>query len=116
VVRSNVNIHVGIANCQEFTIPAGKVLFLERAVVEYSTAPGGSGGATVRVTPLGSDSFEQITVPAQVDAPALQVDGNHPRYSGSVDIGLPVTTVSNCTRGSGVTGLSTVIGYVVPAG
>ena len=114
-VQSHVDLHIGIENCQEFAIPAGKVLLLERAVVEMSTATGGSGGATVRMTPLDGAPFAQVVVPTHPAAPILQFDGNHPGYSGSVDIGIPVTAVSSCTRGADVNSLFTVIGYLVPA-
>jgi hypothetical protein len=113
-VDSHIDINVGIENCLDFTIPAGNVLYLVRAVADYNVAPGGTGGAKVGVTPLGG-SAERIAIPTAVDAPAAQFDGNHPRYTGAVDIGLPVTAVSSCTRGSGLNGTVTIMGYLVPA-
>jgi hypothetical protein len=97
-------------------IPAGMVLFAERAIVAFNVPAGQHGSALVAITPLGSGT-KSLAVPVSPGPPVDQVRGIYDGYAGAVDLGIPLTSVEACLYGggTGANGDITVLGYLVPA-
>src|SRR5215207_1679356 len=76
------------SGCEDLAaIPAGQVLFAQRAIVDFNVAPGRTGSAAIRFTPLGADTSTFVDIPAEPSAPAQQVAGIYDRYMGVVELG-----------------------------
>jgi hypothetical protein len=100
-------------------IPAGQVLFAQRAIVDFNVAPGRTGSAAIRLTPLGAASSKFIDIPAEPSAPAQQVAGIYDRYMGVIELGQPATgTPEGCFFAGSedvLRGTITLMGFLVPA-
>jgi hypothetical protein len=106
--------------CEDMqAIPAGKVLFLQRAVGDFNVVPGGTGSMALAFTPLGGTNATFIDIPNHASAPALQVAGKYDGYSGVVEVGQPTTaTPEACMFASSadiIRGKITIMGYLLPA-
>ena len=103
------------AGCEDpLPIPAGHVLFVQRAVTRFTTTNFPHVSAGVRITPLGSGPTydELVPIPTTMRANPSEVAG----YDGSVEIGLPVAATTACINFSPVSEPAsiTLIGYLVP--
>jgi len=101
------------------TIPAGTVLFVQRAIVNFNVAPGQTGSSAIRLTPLGGSSQASIDIPSHPSAPAQQVAGIYDRYMGVIEVGQPSSTTPQGCFFAGsedvLRGTITVMGFLLPA-
>jgi len=106
-------------DCHEFSpaIPAGKILFAERVIVDFNVSPGQSGGAQMYFQPLGASSPSLFTIPVYPGPPASQVSGLNDSYGGVLELGLPTSTIPEACFGSSafLAGDMRIIGYLVDA-
>lgn len=93
--------------CVPVEIPAGSILFAERAVENGVDRGRGATFARVKVTPLGQEFEQEIGIPVNKGPTYPGGDG----YSGALELGIPVTAMSAC--GSDLDEV-TIIGYLLP--
>jgi hypothetical protein len=108
------------SGCEDLAaIPAGQVLFAQRAIVDFNVAPGRTGSAAIRFTPLGAANSKFVDIPAEPSAPAQQVAGIYDRYQGVIELGQPATgTPQGCFFAGSedvLRGTIMLMGFLVPA-
>lgn len=114
-ITNQVVLDAEFEKCEAFeAVPAGMILFAERAIVSLNTRQGGRGGARIEVKPLGAAFPDRIPVPTHPSSPQAAVDGNLDGYEGSIELNLPITEASACFRGTAANGDMTLIGFLVP--
>ena len=110
---STIRLHQ--AGCERPSpIPAGYVLYVQRAVTHFTTFNGPHVSASVEITPHGSPpAYSQVVpIPTYMRSNPSEVAG----YDGSVEIGLPATSATACINFSPVSDPAsvTIIGYLIP--
>jgi hypothetical protein len=105
--------------CEDFAeVPAGKTFYVLRIVARFNHAPGATGSAAVRFTPLGA-SGTFLSLPDHVSSSAQQVAGVYDQFSGVLELGQPTnTTMQACLFASAqddIRGSFFAIGYLLDA-
>lgn len=102
------------AGCEAPPIPAGHILYVQRAVTRFMTLNDPHVSAGVQITPHGSGPAhsELVPIPASMRSNSSEVAG----YDGSVEIGLPVTATAACINFGPVSEPASIsiIGYLIP--
>jgi len=106
------------SGCQALeTIPAGKVLFVQRVIASFNVAPGRSSTAAIKISIGGN--IDYLYVPSYASGPVHQSFGVYDGYQGVLEVGLPTAVVPEaCFFGVGaddVRGRLTVTGFLLPA-
>jgi hypothetical protein len=94
-------------------IPAGHILYVQRAVTRFMTLNDPHVSAGVQIAPHGSaPAYSQLVpIPTSMRSNSSEVAG----YDGSVEIGLPATAATACINFSPVSEPAsiTIIGYLI---
>jgi hypothetical protein len=60
-----LNTNVQFEECDDYPIPAGKILFVTNLIADFDMPATSSGTAAVRFTPVGADSSLRAPLPVQ---------------------------------------------------
>ena len=108
------------ARCNDLpAIPAGKILFAQRAIVSFNVAPGMTGSAGLQFQPLGAGGPSLLDLPVHQSSRAQQVAGIYDGYRGVLELGQPTASTMQACMFAGaeddIAGSVTVMGYLLPA-
>ena len=101
-------------------VPAGMVLFIQRATASFNVAPDRGGSAAVGLVALGGAGQDFLFIPSYASGPVEQAFGVYDGYQGVVEIGQPTAVTPQACffaqAADDLRGRIIVSGFLVPAG